>query len=743
METTPTARPEGWSANVPASQYQIRRRLGEGGFGEVFEAWDNKLRRSVALKQLKPLSIVSGANHLLAEARLSASLKHSAFVKIFAIDAVGDDGAQSIVMELVEGETLGQFGAIRTVTHDQALDIAAQVADALHEAHQAKLVHGDIKPSNLMLEASGKVRILDFGLARQIDRQATESVLLSSETQGTVAYLAPERLMGQASSPHSDMYSLGAVLYELITGQRPFPELRGLALAAAHLNSSSAAWPFAPDCDPAIVALVRAMTAKDPDQRPRSMQAVTDAIGAIRRGDTGAGLGLPLPAPQASLPPVRTGWRLPGGRKWWLGLAIAVPLLGLGAWQAGLQAQLDQMMQAPYSEAAAMREGLSSLLLSARDSELDKTIDSFSSILAHQPTHAGAAAGLSLAYSQRYFGDGHDEIWLRRADASAQQALLYNDQLALAHAAVAWVRESQGRYDEALASAEKALALDPLNMFAFRGKISLLIRLRHYDEAEQTIAIATRIYPNQWLFSDFLGKLRFRQNNYPAAEQAFRRSIALEPDAVYPYSSLNQALLRQGRDDEALQVLQQGLQIRSNSHLYGNLGTALFARGDYHAAAIAFEHAVSSSQGTPNHYLHWANLADTLRWIPGREAASRQAYQQAADLLQPRLDKAPSEVTFKSRMGLYRAKLGQRDVALRWTRDALQSAPASADVHFRAAIAYEISGDTESAVTELIQARTLGYPINLINTEPDLLAVRRHARYHLPPPPKKAQDDKT
>lgn len=740
METTPTARPEGWSANVPASQYQIRRRLGEGGFGEVFEAWDNKLRRSVALKQLKPLSSVAGANHLLAEARLSASLRHSAFVKIFAIDAVGDDGAQSIVMELVEGETLGHFGAIRTVTHDQALDIAAQVADALHEAHQAKLVHGDIKPSNLMLEASGKVRILDFGLARQIDRQATESVLLSSETQGTVAYLAPERLMGQASSPHSDLYSLGAVLYELIAGQRPFPELRGLALAAAHLNSSSATWPFPADCAPTVVALVRAMTAKDPEQRPRSMQAVTEAIGAIRRGDAGASIGLPLPMP-ASAPPARR-FSLPGARKWWLALAIAIPLLGLGAWQAGLPAQVDKLLQAPYSEAAAMREGMSQLLLAARDSNADQAIASFNSILQHQPEHAAAAAGLSLAYSQRYFGDGRDEVWLQRADASAQQALLYNDQLALAHVALAWVRESKGRHEEALAIAEKALSLDPLNLFALRGKINLLIRLRRYDDAQHAIDAAARAYPKAWLFSDLQGKLYFRQNDYVAAERAFRRSITLEPDAIYPYAGLNQALLRQGRGDEALQVLQQGLQIRPNSYLYGNLGTALFARGDYHAAAAAFEHAVSSSQGSPNQYLQWANLADTLRWIPGREDASRQAYQQAADLLQPRLERAPSDITFKSRMGLYRAKLGQHAVALRWTRDALLAAPANADVHFRAAVAYEISGDTESAVTELIQARTLGYPVNLIDTEPDLLAVRRHARYHLLPPPKKAQDDK-
>ncbi|CDG85784.1 tetratricopeptide repeat family protein [Janthinobacterium agaricidamnosum NBRC 102515 = DSM 9628] len=726
-----------------SGQYQIRRRLGEGGFGEVFEAWDTQLRRNVALKQLKPMTAASGADLLLAEARLAASLKHSAFVKIFAIDDVGDDGAQSIIMELVEGDTLGQFGAIRAVSHAQALDIAAQVAEAMYQAHQAKLVHGDIKPSNLMLEASGKVRILDFGLARQIDRQSAETVLLGgADTHGTVAYLAPERLLGKPSSPLSDIYSLGAVLYELLAGERPFAELNGLALAAAHLNSSSASWPVPDGGDAAVIALVRSMTAKDPDLRPPSMQAVGKAIRAITHPDASVRIELAPDsiAAAAALPAARRF----GLRTVWLGLALVVPLLTLGAWQAGLPAQIGQPAQPPYSEAAAMRDGLEALRVSDRDGSLDQAIAAFDSILARQPAHAAAAAGLSLAYSLRYYGDRLDETWLQRADASAQQALLYDDQLALAYVAQAWVRESQGSYDEALAITEKALALDPLNLFALFGKVDLLTRMRRYDAAEQSIAQAMRAYPKERQFSDSLGKLRYLQNNYAAAEQAFRRSIALEPDAVYAYANLNQALLRQDRSDEALQVLQQGLQIRPNSRLYGNLGTALFARGNYHGAAEAFEHAVSASQGNPNLYLNWANLADTLRWIPGREAASRHAYQQAADLLEPRLRRAPSDITFKSRMGLYRAKLGQRKAALAWTLDALHSDAASADVRFRAAVAYAVSNELEKAVTQLIQARKLGYPANLIDSEPDLMTVRRDARYHLPPPPpKKAQDEQT
>ena len=156
-----------------SAQYHIRRRLGEGGFGEVFEAWDTKLHRSVALKRLKVSSDAPASDRLIEEARMAASLRHSAFVKVYAID--GGAAAQSIVMELVEGRTLRQLAADRPFSVGAALAIAAQIAEAMQEAHAARLVHGDLKPSNLMMEPSGRVRILDFGLARHIDPLATQA----------------------------------------------------------------------------------------------------------------------------------------------------------------------------------------------------------------------------------------------------------------------------------------------------------------------------------------------------------------------------------------------------------------------------------------------------------------------------------------------------------------------------------------------------------------------------------------
>jgi serine/threonine-protein kinase len=176
-------------------KHYLQQCLGEGGFGQVFEAWDSKLCCPVAIKRLKNLGVLPNQQALIKEARLAASLHHAAFVKIHALE--DDEHSQAIVMELVHGQTLKQVLAERGPSVETALDMVQQIAQAMQEAHAAGLTHGDLKPSNLMLEASGRVRILDFGLASQADLDATTS-MLEIDPQGTIAYMAPERLLGAA-----------------------------------------------------------------------------------------------------------------------------------------------------------------------------------------------------------------------------------------------------------------------------------------------------------------------------------------------------------------------------------------------------------------------------------------------------------------------------------------------------------------------------------------------------------------
>ena len=178
-----------------------------------------------------------------------------------------------------------------------------------------------------------------------------------------------------------------------------------------------------------------------------------------------------------------------------------------------------------------------------------------------------------------------------------------------------------------------------------------------------------------------------------------------------------------------MQVLQQGLRVRPSATLYANLGNALFLRADYLGAVAAFEDAVSPTRGAPGEYLNWANLADTLLWIPGREGEARQAYGKARQLLAPILQRAPNDATLVSRMALYAARGGDGGTAAGLLERATQLAPRNAGVHFRAALAYEILGRRDMALRAIARARQLGYPSSFIDAEPDLLALRRDPRY--------------
>ena len=698
------------------SHYQIRRRLGEGGFGEVFEAWDTRLCRRVAIKRLKNILAAVHPDSLIKEARLAASLQHTAFVKIYAIEE--DDNSQAIVMELVPGITLKQWIQNQPQDHTKALSLALQIAEAMQEAHASRLIHGDLKPSNLIIEPSGKLRILDFGLASKGDNHATTS-MLQLDPQGTIAYMAPERLLGNLPSAQSDIYALGVILYELLCGARPFASLTGLALAAAHMQSTSDSWNYPETIAQPLIKLIRSMTARQPEQRLSSMQDVCKQIAALDSLNLAD-----IPSGNKSF----MRWpMLAKKQRVVLAAALASVFLLTAAWHIAPYLNLLPTEVAPYSQALEFDKGLAALTLFDRPGSLDTADKSFTTILEHSPNNAAAVAGLALVYSLRYTSDSEDSIWLQKADASAQQAVKLNDQLALVHVALGRVLSLKGKHETAMEAFARAQALEPTNIFAWRWKMTSLRSAKHYEEAIKLAELGLQQFPQERSFADELGMVYIEKGNFALAEQAFRRSISLQPDAVYAYANLSVALANQNRTDEALQILQQGLQIRPNAQLYTNLGNALFNREDYVGAAAAFEAAVSPTKGSPGNYLAWANLADTLRWIPGRAMDAQKAYDKARELLAPQLARNPDDVTLISRMALYAARMDNRAQAQSLMQRALALAPKNANVQFRAGLAYELLGDRSTALAALTQAIALGFPIKLIEAEPDLLNLRRES----------------
>lgn len=738
--------------------YQFRQCLGQGGFGQVFEAWDSKLLRSVAVKCLKPGLSGADGSVLLREARLAASLTHPAFVKIHALEDA-DDQSQSIVMELVHGQTLKQLLRERKLDVATVQDIVTQIATAMQEAHAAGLTHGDLKPSNLMLDGNGKVRILDFGLAHYTDGQATTS-MLQLDPQGTIAYMSPERLLGGALSPQSDIYALGVIFYELLAGQRPFADLGGLALAAAQVQTAPEQWPWPATIGAPFKALIIAMTNKLEDQRLPDMNAVLAGLQALAAPQPGpipasasASLVKPVPvtalaedtssgAPTADAAPTGASQSraalpqaipaAPVARRWqrrglaWL---LVTCLLVTGFWQSlpWLQAWWQEVK--PYSEALEMKNGLAALTLFDRPGSLDRAEAHFQSILQHNPKNAAAVAGASIAYVFRYNSDDHDPLWLEKAAASAQYAMSLNDQLVLCHVANAMVLGRQGKWDEALLANQRALALDQSDTLAIWFELRVLIELQRYAEAITRAKAAIAQFPKDRVLHDFLGEALHKHGDHAAAEAAYRTSIRIEPDAVAAYSNLAHTLFWQNRNDEGLKVLQEGLQIRPSFALYTNLGNALFTRADYVGAAAAFERAVAVEGGKPGDYLGWANLADTLLWLPGRKQEAKTHYEKAHALLEPRVAREKNNPVLLYRLGLYCARIGKKQEAIKWLQQALRLAPGKAVVHFRAGLAYELLGERQVALTELAKAVKLGYPIKLIEAEPDLMALRRDPNY--------------
>jgi tRNA A-37 threonylcarbamoyl transferase component Bud32 len=309
----------------PGERYRLVRRIAAGGMGEVWEADDTVLGRRVALKVLvEELAADDRATRrFVREARATARLAHPNVARVY--DFGRDGGAPFLVMELLEGRTLADRVAAGPLPPAEAARVAAAVADALDAAHQRGIVHRDVKPSNVMLTPGGEVKVMDFGIAAAADETHSTT---GSGLYATVAYVSPERVAGQPATPASDVYSLGAVLYELLCGRPPFSGGSPALVARAHLQDQPVpVRRLAPWVPARLAEACEAALAKDPARRPSSAAAfaarLRAAAAAKDRGrlekDAGpeptrampAAEAAPAPAAEATvqLGPGRPRWR--------------------------------------------------------------------------------------------------------------------------------------------------------------------------------------------------------------------------------------------------------------------------------------------------------------------------------------------------------------------------------------------------------------------------------------------------
>ena len=312
--------------------YDVTALIGEGGMGQVWQARDTQLNRDVALKIL-PDAFAADPDRLARfqrEAQVLASLNHPNIAAIYGIEEA--EGTRALVLELVEGPTLADRIAQGPIPLDEALPIAKQIAEALEAAHEAGVIHRDLKPANIKVREDGTVKVLDFGLAKALDTTpegdpSQSPTLTAAATQmgvilGTAAYMSPEQARGKPVDKRTDIWAFGVVLYEMLTGTRPF-QGEDVSLTLSAVLQREPDWDAVPTGVPPILnRYLRRCLEKDSRQRVRD-------IGDLRLAMEGAFETTPSVLPATAVPEP-TVWRQ--AFPWGAGLAVGILLTGIAAW---------------------------------------------------------------------------------------------------------------------------------------------------------------------------------------------------------------------------------------------------------------------------------------------------------------------------------------------------------------------------------------------------------------------------
>jgi serine/threonine protein kinase len=323
-------------------RYRLDRPIGSGGMGQVWAAHDTRLGRDVAIKvqQFDLVGDEVAFERFQREAQSAAALQHPNVVTIF--DSGTDGNMAFLVMELLPGPTLQAYVAEQgPLPEREAVALAAAVASGLSAAHGAGVVHRDIKPTNLMFDGRGGLKIVDFGIAR-LAQTAAARLTATKTVIGSAPYLSPEQLTGDQADERSDLYALGCVMTTMLTERPPFDGEHPLALMHQHVNAPPPQLSERrPGINPAIEALVAQLLSKSPQDRPQSALAVLDRLSDIEQGSSGvpsavqlattavmsqATRPLPIPAPTMTAPTLPDQPRA-GRSRWIAGGATALAVV--------------------------------------------------------------------------------------------------------------------------------------------------------------------------------------------------------------------------------------------------------------------------------------------------------------------------------------------------------------------------------------------------------------------------------
>jgi serine/threonine protein kinase/Flp pilus assembly protein TadD len=692
--------------------YSILDKLGEGGMGEVYLAVDRHLDRKVALKIL-PQSMADETERLerfRREAKALACLDHPNIVAIHSVETV--DGVHFIVMELLEGKTLGDFIPKRGVSVAQFFETAIPLTDAIAAAHEKGIVHRDLKPSNIVVTNSGRVKVLDFGLARlrALEEEAadsedtTEPLTEDGRLMGTIPYLAPEQLRGKRGDSRSDIFSLGIILYQMATGKRPFTGVNAIEVQSAILRDKPLPIDnIRRDMPRHVGRLINYCLHKSRDRRMQSAKDLRNELVDLKlelTTEDGRQEQIPLPPPEQP-------------KRW--SMAILVTTLFLVA-MVGIFRFGNFSVKPPAvtsSPARVSNDYVQSLLDQGRMAELrgdskqnhDKAEQRYRAAVAVEPEEPIVRARLArfLSDIQRYY-----------PERSYQE-------------------EIEDLADSALRSDRNSLeALQAI------GNLALL-------EKDVAVAVVTAenlvdLYPEHWAGYTLLGRARVRQNRLeealaklhtgaslagidiqPRLELAYallasgsineaaseyERILADSPNSTTAMNNLGMIYGQQGRYLEALPVLRRLLEIAPDADAAVNLAGCYFHLERFEEAITSYNTALELNPHDPN-AAH--GLAETYESL-GEPIQTRILYEKAIAEYDAVLSDTGPIPYYLGNRAVCAAKLGRHQEALDNLNEAEQLAPHSAELQFKASQVYALGDDWSRAFDSMNRSIESGYP---------------------------------
>ena len=707
------------------SHYQLAEKIGAGGNGAVWKAYDTLLERWVALKFLhdKSASDPSNRERFFREARAVSALNHP---NIITIHEINTDGAEPfIVMELVSGRPLSQV--LKELHHLPAsltADYAGQLCNGLGAAHRTDIVHRDIKPSNIMVTQDGIIKILDFGLAKSSAQNSSAEPLTKMGTVvGTVPYMSPEQAAGDLVGPRSDVFSVGIVLYELLTGRRPFQGCSNTAIIHALLATDPEPLSaLVPDVPEALAKIVHKCLRKRPEERYRDACEVCTHLKALDRSAWPvAKYDLATATMGAVARPLSQIRQRPKHFA-----AIGILLLALTSlsayryWPAAKHDKPSQSAATSLAQTEVLKRAQAYLQRYDRKDNVSSAVALLESAMQQGGASAAVYATLAEAYVRKYSEFG-EKRWLTKALDAGRQAVRLNYDLEAGHCSLGMALRVSGEKAAAIEEFEHAIAMNPLSAPAHFG----LAWLKSGEQAEQLYQKAVALSPNTWIPHHELAYFYYREARIDESIAAWKKALSLAEDNATLMVNLGAALHKAGRYAEASESFQHALQLDDSKALtWANLGTIRYFQGRFLDAARATEKAVERA---PSRYKYQGNLGDNYRWAEGKKHLAGGAYRKAIELLRSDLKLNPSDTALQTTLAAYLAKSGDTSEAL-FELSKLGELKGSEPL-FKASLVYEISGDRSKALATLESAIRAGFSMHEIVNEPELSLLRSDPRY--------------